>query len=164
MSDANFKLWVPLTNGQRCGIDVFGSFHVGRRFMVTPSLTGTLDRSALVPFGTVTLEGREIPAPARPEEVLAFTYGPGWRTPDPAFHFEHDPVDVRRIDDWFRSTRRRHRFWDEFYKSQASTAVPTEASLFARWVETRLPEEGHVLDVGTGTCLLYTSPSPRDRS
>ena len=35
-------------------------------------------------------------APARPEEVLAFTYGPAWRVPDPAFHFDHDPVDVRR--------------------------------------------------------------------
>ncbi len=46
------------------------------RFHVTGSLTGTLDRSALVPFGTVTLEGREIVAPAKPEEVLAFTYGP----------------------------------------------------------------------------------------
>ena len=103
MSGANFKVWVPLPDGRRCGIDVFGSFHIGERFFVTGSLTGTLDRSALLPFGTVTLEGREIVAPARPEEVLAFTYGPEWRVPDPAFHFDHDPVDVRRMDAWFRS-------------------------------------------------------------
>ena len=104
MSGANFKVWVPLPDGRRCGIDVFGSFHIGERFYVTGSLTGTLDRSALLPFGTVTLEGREIVAPARPEEVLAFTYGPQWRVPDPAFHFDHDPVDVRRMDAWFRSS------------------------------------------------------------
>ena len=94
MSGANFKVWVPLPDGRRCGIDVFGSFHIGDSFYVTGSLTGTLDRSALLPFGTVTLEGREITAPAKPEEVLAFTYGPKWRVPDPAFHFDHDPVDV----------------------------------------------------------------------
>ena len=151
MSDANFKVWVPLPRGQRCGIDVFGSFHVGRRFHVTGSLTGILDRSALVPFGMVTLEGREIVAPARPEEVLELTYGPGWRVPDPAFHFHHDPSDVRRMDDWFRGTRRRYRFWDDFYKSPASADVPIEASLFAQWVQERLDGPAQVLDVGAGT-------------
>ena len=150
MSDANFKVWAPLSEGGRCGIDVFGSFHIGRRFMVTGSLTGTLDRSALVPFGSVTLEGRQVVAPARPEEVLEFTYGPEWRTPDPAFHFRHDPVDVRRMDEWFRASRRRYRFWDDFYAGSDSAAVPSKASLFARWVEPRLDRRAHVLDVGAG--------------
>jgi SAM-dependent methyltransferase len=154
MSGANFKVWVPLPDGRRCGIDVFGSFHIGDHFYVTGSLTGTLDRSALVPFGTVTLEGREIVAPARPEEVLAFTYGPGWRVPDPAFHFDHDPADVRRMDAWFRSPRRRLRFWHDFYKGPDSLRVPTEPSLFARWVEQWMTERrspGRILDVGAGT-------------
>lgn len=155
MSGANFKVWVPLPDGRRCGIDVFGSFHIGDRFHVTGSLTGRLDRSALVPFGTVTLEGRQIVAPARPEEVLAFTYGPGWRVPDPAFHFDHDPVDVQRMEAWFRSPRRRLRFWHDFYKSAGSARVPSEASLFAQWVQQRLQDRlggpTHVLDVGAGT-------------
>jgi SAM-dependent methyltransferase len=155
MSGANFKVWVPLPDGRRCGIDVFGSFHIGDRFHVTGSLTGTLDRSALLPFGTVRLEGREVVAPARPEEVLEFTYGPGWRVPDPAFHFDHDPVDVRRMDAWFRAPRRRLRFWQDFYKSPDAARVPTEPSRFARWVQARLADQGagstHVLDVGAGT-------------
>ena len=96
-----------------------------RPFFVTGSLTGTLDRSALLPFGTVTLEGREIVAPADPERVLAFTYGPEWRVPDLVFHFDHDPVDVRRMDGWFRSSRRR-RFWGDFDKSP-DAAVPDRA-------------------------------------
>ncbi len=156
MSGANFKVWVPLPDGRRVGIDVFGSFHVNGRFHVTGSLTGTLDKSALLPFGTVTLEGREIVAPARPEEVLAFTYGPEWRVPDPAFHFDHDPVDVRRMDGWFRSARRRLRFWGDFYKSPDAARVPDRAvavrpvgapvgrSSVAR-------DQTHVLDVGAGT-------------
>lgn len=163
MSGANFKVWVPLPDGRRCGIDVFGSFQIRDRFYVTGSLTGTLDRSALVPFGTVTLEGRKIVAPARPEEVLAFTYGPEWRVPDPAFHFEHDPVDVRRMDGWFRAARRRLRFWDDFYKGPDSARVPAEPSLFAQWVQQwvqqrlqaqtgeRRAETTQILDVGAGT-------------
>jgi hypothetical protein len=155
MSGANFKVWVPLPDGRRCGIDVFGSFHIGDRFMVTGSLTGRLDRSALLPFGTVTLEGREVTAPARPEEVLEFTYGPDWRVPDPAFHFDHDPVDVRRMDAWFRAPRRRLRFWGDFYKSPEARRVPTGPSLFATWVQERLEQRGdgptRVLDVGAGT-------------
>jgi hypothetical protein len=159
MSGANFKVWVPLPDGRRCGVDVFGSFHIGHRFHVTGSLTGTLDRSALLPFGTVTLEGRQITAPARPEEVLEFTYGPDWRVPDPAFHFDHDPVDVRRMDGWFRSFRRRTRFWEEFYKGPDSARVPTKASPFAVWVQQWLQDHvderprarAWLLDVGTGT-------------
>ena len=155
MSGANFKVWVPLPDGRRCGIDVFGSFHIGDSFYVTGSLTGTLDRSALLPFGTVTLEGREITAPAKPEEVLAFAYGPSWRVPDPAFHFDHDPVDVSRMDAWFRAPRRRLRFWHDFYKSPDATRVPTEPSAFAVWAHERMATSGagesHVLDLGAGT-------------
>ena len=155
MSGANFKVWVPLPDGRRVGIDVFGSFHVGDRFHVTGSLTGPLDRSALVPFGTITLEGREIVAPADPERVLEFTYGSQWRVPDPAFHFDHDPGDVHRMDAWFRAKRRRLRFWSDFYKSPDAGRVPREPSLFAAWVQQRLDERGagvtHVLDVGAGT-------------
>jgi hypothetical protein len=152
MSGANFKVWVPLPDGRRCGIDVFGSFHVSGRFHVTGSLTGTLDRSALLPFGTVTLEGREIVAPADPEAVLELTYGPSWRVPDPAFHFDHDPVDVQRMSQWFRSGRVRLRFWQDFYKSPDAARVPTEPSLFARWVQERLPADaGKILDLGAGT-------------
>jgi hypothetical protein len=155
MSGANLKVWVPLPDGRRCGIDVFGSFHIGDSFYVTGSLRGTLDRSALVPFGTVTLEGREIVAPARPEEVLEFTYGPTWRVPDPAFHFDHDRADVRRMDSWFRGQRRNMRYWQDFYKSPDSDKVPAAPSLFAHWVQERLAdrldEPTHVLDVGAGT-------------
>ncbi|WP_460853466.1 methyltransferase domain-containing protein [Nocardioides montaniterrae] len=153
LSGANFKVWVETGGDRRVGIDVFGSFFVGDRFHVTGSLTGPLDRAALLPFGTVTLEGREIVAPARPEDVLAFTYGPGWRTPDPAFHFDHDPRDVQRMSSWFRAQRRRARLWEDFYKSPRSREVPEGPSTFAEWVQERLAPRGatHLLDVGAGT-------------
>ncbi|HVH95295.1 MAG TPA: class I SAM-dependent methyltransferase [Nocardioidaceae bacterium] len=155
MSGANFKVWVPLPDGRRCGIDVFGCFHIGDDFYFTASLGGRLDRSALIPVGTVVLEGRQIAAPARPEEVLEFAYGAGWRVPDPAFHYDLDPATIRRMEAWFRSARRRVRFWQDFYKGPDSDRVPTEPSLFARWVQQRMVDQGSgpadVLDVGAGT-------------
>ena len=153
MSGANFKVWVPLPDGRRCGIDVFGSFHIGDRFYVTGSLTGTLDRSALLPFGTVTLEGREIAAPARPEEVLAFTYGPHWRVPDPAFHFDHDPVDVHRMDAWFRAPAAPAALLARLLQEPRRRPGPTEPSDFARWTQQRMSRgrTTRVLDAGAGT-------------
>jgi hypothetical protein len=150
MSGANFKVWLPLADGRRCGIDVFGSFVIGEKFHIMGSLRGTLDRSAVLPLGTVTLEGRSLAAPARPEEFLEFTYGPGWRTPDPAFKFGHHPDDVRRMDAWFRATRRRLRFWHDFYRSPAVSRVPKEPSSFATWVGERVGPRAKIVDVGTG--------------
>ena len=61
-----------------------------------------------------TLEGVTFPAPARPERMLEFLYGPRWRMPDPSFRYD-DPVDgVRRLDGWlrgFRSEQPRNTAW-----------------------------------------------------
>ena len=151
MSGADFKVWVSLPDGRRCGVDVFGAFHIGEQFHVMGSLRGHLDRSVVLPLGTVTLEGRELPAPGRPEEYLAFTYGPSWRVPDPAFHFDHERDNVKRMDAWFRAARRRYRFWHDFYKSAASAKVPTGPSSFAEWVHGQMRPSARILDVGCGT-------------
>lgn len=150
MSGADFKIWVPLPDGRRCGVDVFASFYVGEHFHLMGSVRGRLDRSALLPLGTVTLEGRELPAPARPEQLLELLYGPGWRVPDPAFHFDHDRATVHRMDAWFREPRRRHRFWRDFYRAPAAASVPTEPSPFARWVQEQVDSRDRILDLGCG--------------
>jgi hypothetical protein len=137
MSAANFKIWVPLPSGKRAGVDVFGSFHVDDHFHITGSLRGRLDRSAIVPFGEIELEGVAFPAPADVERFLEFTYGPGWRVPDPAFHFDHPPANVQRMSQWFRGARNRLPHWQEFYKGPYKK-VPTAASAFAPWADERM--------------------------
>ncbi|MGZ4458326.1 MAG: class I SAM-dependent methyltransferase [Nocardioidaceae bacterium] len=151
MSGANFKVWLPLPDGRRCGIDVFASFYIGDSFHVMGSLRGTLDPSVVLPLSSVTLEGRELAAPADPAAFLEFTYGPGWRTPDPAFHFDHAPADVARMDAMFRAGRRRLRYWHTFYRSPAVRRVPSGPSPFARWVAGQLGDGERVVDVGCGT-------------
>jgi hypothetical protein len=150
MSAANFKIWVPLPSGKRAGVDVFGSFHVNDHFHITGSLRGRLDRSAIVPFGEIELEGVRFPAPADLERFLEFTYGPGWRVPDPAFHFDHPPANVRRMSEWFRGTRNRLPHWSEFYKGE-HRRVPGAPSKFAAWAEERMEPGSPVVELGAGT-------------
>ena len=150
MSAANFKIWVPLPSGKRAGVDVFGSFHIGEHFHITGSLRGRLDRDAIVPFGEIDLEGVRFTAPADVPRFLEFTYGPGWKVPDPAFHFDHPPENVRRMSQWFRGSRNRLPQWQEFYKGPHQR-VPAEPSAFAGWAEERMEPGSPVVELGAGT-------------
>lgn len=151
LSAANFKVWVPLPTGKRAGVDVFGSFHIGDRFHITGSLRGTLRRETVLPFGKVTLEGVEFPAPRDVEAFLAYTYGPGWRVPDPAFHFGHPPEHTRAMSQWWRGSRTRLAHWQSFYTSPASRRVPHEPSAFAHWVAARIEPGSRIVELGSGT-------------
>jgi len=151
MSAANFKVWVPLSTGKRAGVDVFGSFHVGDHFHITGSLRGTLPRSSIMPFGSIVLEGVEFPAPKDVEEFLAYTYGPGWRVPDPAFHFVHPEEHTRIMSGWWRGSRTRLHHWQTFYSSPDADRVPPEPSAFAPWVAGRIEPGSRVIELGSGT-------------
>jgi hypothetical protein len=150
MSAANFKIWVPLPSGKRAGVDVFGSFHVDDHFHLTGSLRGRLDRSSVVPFGEIELEGVKFPAPADVPRFLELTYGPDWKVPDPAFHFDHPPANVRRMAQWFRGTRNRLPHWQEFYKGPHKK-VPSTPSGFAQWAHERTDPGSPVVELGAGT-------------
>ncbi len=150
MSAANFKIWVPLPSGKRAGVDVFGSFHIGEHFHLTGSLRGTLDRSAILPFGTIDLEGISFPAPADLDAFLAYTYGPSWKIPDPAFHFDHPPESIERMSQWFRGSRHRLKHWAEVYAPANSARLSREPSGFVRWAAARMAPGDPVLELGSG--------------
>jgi SAM-dependent methyltransferase len=108
-------------------------------------------REWVFPLGTVTLEGRELPAPADTDRFLTATYGAGWRVPDPAYRFMTPPSTSRRLNGWFRGTRVRREAWDRTYSRLPSTPPVVEPSSFARWV--RRLERGappRVVDIGCG--------------
>jgi hypothetical protein len=149
MSGADLKLFLPLTDGRVVHVDVFGGFHVEGVFYLLGGRSGALPREALTPASTVTLEGIELAAPADPERVLEFLYGPGWRIPDPAFGNVDPQAGLRRLDGWLRGTRTDLIAWNELFRYQRGD-IPKKGSAFAGWVSNRISTGATVVDLGTG--------------
>lgn len=147
---ASFKVFSTLPDGRRIGIDVFSAFYVQDELNVLTYLVAPLSREALVPTSTVTLEGREVAAPAQPEAVLEATYGPNWRVPDPTFKYETPRRVRRRINGLFGGERRRSAHWEDFYATRAAE-VPAEPTPFAQWVAEHERRPTSMLDLGSGT-------------
>lgn len=149
-SSVRLNVRLRMSDGSHRAIDVFTSHWVEGRLYI-PSDTGfELPRETILPLSTVTLMGRELPAPADPERLLAAQYGEGWRLPDPSFKYPDRPWLTRRFTGWFGglSTRRKH--WDRF-AVRAHQEVPKRPSPFARWVAKEYPSHRPLVDVGTGT-------------
>ncbi len=150
MSSANFKVWIPLDDKARIGLDVFPSFHIGDSFHVMASKRGSLDRDSVVPLGTVTLEGVELPAPRDTDAFLSYLYGEDWRVPNPAFKFGHLPVNVARMSAWFRPSRRGLRAWSDYHSGPRGAEIPQDPSPFALWVAAQLEPGARVVELGCG--------------
>ena len=150
MSGGDIKLLLPLSDGRQCHIDVFVAFRVNGTFYQLGNRSGQLAESAILPVSTITLHGHEFPGPADPEAMLAFVYGPGWRTPDPSFKYADPLPGVRRLDGWLRGFRTDMGRWTEFYQGPQSPAVG-QRSPFARWVDQQLPPGEAIADLGCGT-------------
>ncbi|WP_193611380.1 class I SAM-dependent methyltransferase [Nocardioides lijunqiniae] len=151
MSGGDLKLLLPLSDGRVCHIDVFVAFRVDGTFYQLGNRSGRLPESAILPLSTVELHGVELPAPARPEEMLAFVYGPGWRVPDPAFKYADPVAGVRRLDGWLRGFRTDMGRWTAFHQGEEARRVPRRRSSFARWAHRQLPAGEPVTDLGAGT-------------
>lgn len=132
-------------------LDVFTCFYVMGCFYQVFHVRSALSRAAIVPLGEVTLHGRRFPAPADPEALLEATYGPGWRVPDPSFGFKTPPDARRRFRGWLEGYHVHRRYWEDFYRSKRSAAVPEKPSAFARWVGERERASTFLVDIGSGT-------------
>ena len=103
-----------------------------------PNVAGDLDRSALVPVAPITLEGLELLGPARPEELLALTYGPGWKVPDPSFKFTPLTSTVRRTNGWMRGLPDQPAALARLLQARRQPRPSAGASDFAHWVGERI--------------------------
>lgn len=132
-------------------VDIFTCFHVLDRFYQAFAVAADLPRSAILPLGETTLHGRRLPAPADPDALLEATYGSAWRVPDPSFKFKIPAETRRRIGGWLGGYHMNVKYWEEFYRSDRSAAVPQDPSAFARWVGEREADGSWVVDIGSGT-------------
>nr|WP_275585577.1 methyltransferase domain-containing protein [Blastococcus saxobsidens] len=135
--------------GQDHYIDIFTAFRVeGRTYLCFQVGDEELD---LREREQLSLRGRSYPAPANSDALLAATYGPGWRVPDPSFTFTTPPRVRSRLSTWIGEFNMARDYWQDFYQSPGVDRVPATESTFAGWVAERLPEGAGVLDIGTGT-------------
>lgn len=141
-------LFLPQSDGTRRNLDIFTAFCFEEKLFQVHDIAVEGSRADVLPLSTVRFEGRELPAPARPEVFLQGAYGPGWRVPNPAFEFETPRRDKRRIGGWFGGLRERRDFWGRHYSAHADR-IPRTPSPFARWVADQEPP-GALVDVGCG--------------
>lgn len=144
-----FKVTVRESDGSPRGLDVFGGFMRDGQLYLMGEVGHPFQSDWIEPRRTVTLEGREFPAPARPEHLLEAMYGPSWQVPDPAFKFETPRSTQRRLNGWFRGTRVGIQArWDRFTWSGNAPGPP---SAFVTWVRRQEPDMATVIDLGCGT-------------
>lgn len=137
-------------DGGMASIDVYTCFYVGDLLHETATVRQVVPRSAILPLTELEFEGRMLPAPADPDAMLAVSYGPGWRVPDPSFKHEPGPEVVQRFDGWFSSLMRQRRDWEQ-HVSDLAKDPQHGASDFAEWVAGRLPDGARVVELGSGS-------------
>jgi SAM-dependent methyltransferase len=148
-SAARLNVRLPQADGTLRFVDVFTA-HWVEGVLYTPQDTGfRLPVSTILPLTTLTLHNHDVPAPADYERLLAETYGPSWRVPDPSFKYETPRWLSRRIGGWFGGLRAHRKPWDAFYAT-AGKKLTRDPSPFAPWVQQRDPSDRAVLDVGAG--------------
>ena len=125
MSGGDFKVLLRLADGRTCYVDVFVAFYCEACSTSSATAAAHLPREAMTPPRRSSLEGVELPAPADPEAMLAFVYGPAWRVPDPSFRFTDPPGGVRRLDGWLRGYRDDLPAWNELFRGPRAADVPT---------------------------------------
>jgi len=145
-----FQVVLDSTDPQYPWLDVFGSLIVGDMLYVLWDVAAPLRRDQVLPLGTCALEGRDFSVPRDVDAWLTATYGPSWRVPDPAFHFDTPRSTRRRLSGWFGRLNRGRHPWDLVHELVDVDRVDEEPSGFARWVDQQEPDADVVVDVGCG--------------
>ncbi len=150
-SAAALKVDVVEADGTVRGLDVFGGYFLDGRLYLMGEIGLEFEEEWIFPLGTCTLAGRTLPAPAQPEKLLEATYGPGWKVPDPAFHFETPRTTYRRLNGWFRGNRIFRNEWDARYSGGVRDKVPGGGpSTLAQFVREQEEDIDLLVDLGAG--------------
>jgi SAM-dependent methyltransferase len=131
-------------------IDIFSYFVCNNWFYGTFHARERASRVTLLPLVPLDVNGRSLPAPAQPEQLLAAIYGAHWRTPDPAFTFETPPAALRRFRGWLDDVNMDRENWEDDHRSEIAQGGGDVASEFAEATALRLPAGGRVIELGCG--------------
>ena len=149
-SAGHLQLLFPGTDGtDRFYLDIFTYFITGGWFHGTFHAREHCEKVPIFPLRTLTINGRQLPAPADPEAMLAAIYGPSWRTPDPAFRFTTPPPARRRYDSWLGSLDGDRENWEDHHRARAPEGSQPP-SPWAVQLAADLPPGSRILELGCG--------------
>ena len=145
-------------------IDVFAAFFSDDGRINQPfHVRGEMRLDQMLPFGTVTIEGSEFPAPADTNHWLTLNYDERWREPIPGFVLE-TPAETRKLfDGWFGGFNFQREFWDERFIRQRASERDTTWELGASWIAAQNLRSATVLDLGSGSGALSSRLSSTGR-
>ena len=149
-SGAAFRIDVTETDGSTRGLDVFGGYFLDDRLYLMGEIGDPFQEDWIFPLGTSTFAGRTFPVPGQPERLLEAMYGPGWRVPDPAYHFTTPRTTTRRLNGWFRGLRTHRADWDRRYSGKREQLPSPGPSSLARFVVEQEGLPARVVDLGSG--------------
>jgi hypothetical protein len=110
-------------------------------------------REQLVPPATLDIEGHPEPMCREPELMLEELYGPGWRSPDPAFSFDVPRTTSDRFYGWMSDQHMDREPWEDHYRYDVRggrVELGTEPTAYARELAGELPPGSSVVELGAG--------------
>jgi hypothetical protein len=144
------QVWRDCDGDEANRIDIFTGYFIGETFALDCWVRGPLTRADLVPLGQVRLAGRALPAPAAPEPLLTLTYGPNWRTPDPAFRFAVPRSTSARAYGYFNRPFVLDAITVDPALQPPAPDDPLRPSAFARWVHQGTDVKSRIVHVRLG--------------
>jgi hypothetical protein len=160
-SAGHLQLLFPGPDGtDRFYLDIFTYFVVNGWFHGTFHARERSEKVKIFPLRSLTINGRDLPAPAEPEQMLAAIYGPGWRTPDPAFRFTTPAPARRRYDNWLGNLDGDRENWEDHHRAllrgeagHGAGQTPSDWSVPSALVKElagELPPGSRILELGCG--------------
>lgn len=137
-------------DGKRFVVELFAAWSEGDQFFLYFAVPGAPISASIEPLAEIDFLGRSFRVPRVPEDLLAATYGEGWRVPDPDFSYDLGP------DSWgpfkFLWLRRNVQHWNQYYLRKRRNEVwAWRRSRFAAFIARELlPEPASILEVGCG--------------
>ena len=141
-------------------VDVFAAFFTDSAGGVSRinqpfHVRGEMTRAQMLPFGTVTIDGRPFPAPADTERWLTINYDENWRTPIPGYRLATPLETRRRFENWFGLFNAGREFWDDHHRARRAGPDQTWRT-GERWIAAHADElhAAHCIDLGCGSGAL----------
>lgn len=132
-------------------IDIFTYFVVNGWFYGTFHARERASDVQVLPLRNLDVNGRKLPGPAEPAQMLAAIYGAGWSTPDPAFRFVTPPAARRRFHSWLGDLDADRENWEDYHRAEiAASEGPPTPSEWAQRLAAELTPGSKILELGCG--------------